>query len=379
MSNSSESSEFKATSGAKGRSALDSYAPVKIGFCGAEMRPEYRNIHQMAFDRAAEAGHLPRNVEMIAIPEQGLPQGTARNAVDNYLKLVDEGCICIAGAYSSDNAISVAPVAKEAKVPLISWAGTDALLNDWTFRLGNGDCGGDPALMVNYLRRKGFKRAGVISELSPNGEEYFMNFRRECLRWGMEIGGLELVPQTTDRMEEHLSNLKNAGCDCLVHMGYGMLFVHNMFRPALEAIGWDPVRITTTAFMFYLMGFDRFEGWCGIDQFCPDNPRGEEFRAEYERRYGENPPMYPNAIPLLAYDTAAVIAEAMFRAPTLNPAGMKVGLERIRFMPSVTGGPRTHIAGAPGDHNLFKGDWLHYSKIDNGKLKFEGLWEPLDW
>ena len=79
---------------------------------------------------------------------------------------------------------------------------------------------------------------------------------------------------------------------------------------------------------------------------------------------------------MLAYDTATVLAEAMFRAPILNPEGMKIGLERIRFLPSVTGGPRTHIAGAPGDHNLFKGDWLIYSKMIDGKLHFEGTHEP---
>ena len=73
---------------------------------------------------------------------------------------------------------------------------------------------------------------------------------------------------------------------------------------------------------------------------------------------------------------AATAAEAIHRATILTPEGVRKGLERIRFLPTATGGPRTHIAGAPGDHNLFKGDWLIYSKMVDGKLQFEGLFEP---
>lgn len=369
-------SDFKHIDGEKGQSALDRYAPVKIGFLGAEFSPAYRNIHQMAFDIAKEEGWLPRNVEMIACEERGLPQGTAENAVRGYMELVEQGCIAIAGAYSSDNAMVLAPVAAQAKVPLLSWAGTDKLLNDWTFRLGNGDCGGDPALIVHWLIRNGIKRPGVIAEISPNGEEYFNNFRRECLRWGLEIGGIQNAPQTTDKLAYNLQRLKDLGCDGLVHMGYGMHFVHDLMVPGLEAIDWDPPRITTTAFMFYLTGMAKFNGWVGIDQYCPDNPRAVQVGEEYKRRIGEYPPQWPNGIPCLAFDTATVIAEAMFRAPMLNAEGMRIGFERIRFLPTATGGPRTHIAGAPGDHNLFKGDWLIYSKMVDSKLQFEGLFEP---
>ena len=55
-------------------------------------------------------------------------------------------------------------------------------------------------------------------------------------------------------------------------MGYGMLAAKGLLREALDELGWDPPRIMGTAFMFYLMGFDKFEGWVGIDQFDPSNP-----------------------------------------------------------------------------------------------------------
>jgi branched-chain amino acid transport system substrate-binding protein len=131
-----------------------------------------------------------------------------------------------------------------------------------------------------------------------------------------------------------------------------------------------------TAFMFYLMGFDKFEGWVGVDQLCPDNRLAAGFHERYVARYGADPPMWPNAIPVLAYDTARVLVEALYRAPVLTGWGVKAGFEQIRFMPSATGGPQTHIAGGPYDHQLFKGDWLLYGRVRNGELEFEGLYEP---
>lgn len=364
----------------KQRRARNEFEPVKVGWLGACLDGEgggYDKIHRMAFNEALEQGVLTRQVEHVIHVEDGLPNGSAKNAVDGYKWLVDQGCVIVAGAYSSDNAIAVAPVANELKVPLISWCGTERYSGEYCFRLGNGDCGGDAALMAGWLKRQGHKRIAVLNEVSPNGEEYFRFFRQECRRLGIGVGAVETVSQQPKDLAENLLNLKQSSCDALAYMGYGMLVAQGLMRPALEKIGWDPPRIMTTAFMFYLVGFEHFEGWVGIDQLCPDNPLVEPFRATFHQRHGANPPMWPNAIPVLAYDTARVMTEALHRAPILTGPGLKDGLERIRFMPSATGGPRTHIAAAPGDHNMFKGDWLLYGRVRDAKLEFEGLYEPV--
>jgi branched-chain amino acid transport system substrate-binding protein len=69
---------------------------------------------------------------------------------------------------------------------------------------------------------------------------------------------------------------------------------------------------------------------------------------------------------------AATVVEAIHRARILTGPGIKQGIERIRFMPAVTGGPNTHIAGGPYDHQLFKGDWLHFGQVRDGKLRVRG-------
>jgi branched-chain amino acid transport system substrate-binding protein len=352
---------------------------IKVGWLGSALDGPgggYDKIHRMAFDEATEEGLLDRPVEFVIHPENGLPRGSARNATDGFRYLVDQGCIAVAGAYSSDNAITVGPLANELRTPLISWCGTDQFHGDYCFRLGNGDCGGDAALIVGWLKRNGHNRVAVVSEISPNGEEYFRYFRQECRRRGVSVAAVETVSQTPDDLASNLRNLQRVGADALVYMGYGMLAAQGLMRAALDELGWDPPRIMTTAFMFYLMGFDKFEGWVGIDQFDPTNPLVQGFHERFTRRYGQDPPLWPNAIPVLAYDTARVLVEGLVRAPILSGEGVKAGLERIRFLPSTTGGPRTHIACSPYEHGMFRGDWLLYGRVRDGKLEFEGLFEP---
>ena len=192
----------------------------------------------------------------------------------------------------------------------------------------------------------------------------------------MSIAAVETVSQSPENLATNLDNLRRVEPDALVYMGYGMLAAKGLLREALDKLGWDPPRIMGTAFMFYLMGFDKFEGWVGVDQLDPSNPLVDGFHRRYVARYGEDPPFWPNAIPVLAYDTARVLVEGLFRAPILSGPGLKAGLESIRFMPSTTGGSRTHIACSPHEHGMFRGDWLLYGRVTNGKLEFEGSSTP---
>jgi branched-chain amino acid transport system substrate-binding protein len=353
--------------------------PIKIGWLGAALDGPgggYDKIHRMAFDEATEHGLLTRPYEFILHAENGLPNGSAKNATDGFKYLVDEGCIAVAGAYSSDNAITIGPLANELQVPLLSWAGTDRLQGDYCFRLGNGDCGGDATLIVSWLKSKGYNRVALISEISPNGEEYFRYFRQECRRRNISIAAVETVSQSPADLASNLDHLRQSNPDALVYMGYGLLAAKGLMREALDKLGWDPPRIMTTAFMFYLMGFHKFEGWVGIDQLDLRNPLAVQFHDRFVKRYGHEPPLWPNAIPVLAYDTGRVLVEALLRAPVLSGPGVKAGFESIRYMPSTTGGARTHIACSPHEHGLFRGDWLLYGRVRNNALEFEGLFEP---
>lgn len=351
--------------------------PIKVGWLGMEWQ-KFEREARMAFEEGIERGVLDRRYEFLFEENAGLPQGTAKGGVEAFRRLVDAGCVAVVGANYTDSAMVLAEHANASQVPLISMCGTDVFHGEYCFRVGNGDVGGDPALIVNWLKRNGHLSAAVVSPASPIGEEYFRYFRQECRRLGVSIAAVDVVSAATRDLPAILARLRDSGADALAWLGYGGLFVSGDVRAALEEIAWDPPRIATTAFMQYIWGFEQFEGWVGIDQWCPENPRMHRFHERFVARFGEDPWMWPNAIPGLAYDMAAVVVEAIHRAPVLSGPGVKQGIERIRFMPAVTGGPNTHLAGGPYDHQLFKGDWLHYGRVRNGKLEFAGLFEATD-
>ena len=163
--------------------------PIKIGWLGSALDGPgggYDKIHRLAFDEAAEQGLLDRPVEFVLHAENGLPQGSAKNATDGFRYLVDEGCIGVAGAYSSDNAITVGPLANELQVPLHQLVRAPSGCRATTASgSATATVGGDAALVVAWLKRKGHERVAVLSEISPNGEEYFRFFRQECRRRGI--------------------------------------------------------------------------------------------------------------------------------------------------------------------------------------------------
>src|SRR5438034_445406 len=344
---------------------------IRIGWLGSALDgPDggYDKIHRLAFDEAAEAGLLDRPVEFGLTPENGLPRGSAKNATDGFRFLVDEGCIGVAGAYSSDNAITVGPLANELQIPLISWCGTERLQGDYCFRLGNGDCGGDAALVVGWLKKHGHTRVAVLSEISPNGEEYFRFFRQECRRHGISIAAVETVSQSPENLATNLDNLRQVGPDALVYMGYGMLAANGLLREALDKLGWDPPRIMGTAFMFYLMGFDKFEGWVGDDRAHRHRPLHDHLgRRSRGRRAARLP-----AVPRVEVARRVRCVGRVVHQPVLRSARVdRVPQLGQRAAPRRDHVARRHRGGAVSEHHpaVLRAEQPHRVGADRRRLR----------
>ena len=142
--------------------------------------------------------------------------------------------------------------------------------------------GADTALVVGWLKKNGYERVAALSEVSPNGEEYFQYFRWAADQYGVRIVALETITQTPDDLEASVWRLREVRPDALAYMGYGYPTI--LLGPIFEKLDWRPPRIMTTAMQF---GYARpewmaaLEGWTGIDQYCEDNPRVEPFLDRY--------------------------------------------------------------------------------------------------
>jgi ABC-type branched-subunit amino acid transport system substrate-binding protein len=359
------------------------FDPVKIGFLADlevgddYLRRMFVDPFELAFAEGLESGTITRGVEIKVEKAFSLPHHSWTRARDGLRNLVDAGCIGVMGPLISDNSWSLTPFINEWQVPALTWCGTERYHGDYCFNLGNGGCGEEGQMMAAWLHRQGYQKIGVFNEISPNGQEYFDYFRWGCDAFGLQIVGVETITHAPENLEASMARLREANADAIAYMGFGWPTI--VMGPIFERMGWDPPRIMTTAFQFCYASDEwmrAMNGWVGIDQFSEDNPLVEPFYQRFEKRFGYRPPT-PNTVPLLSYDTARVFVEAIRRAPILTGPGIKTGLERIRWLPSTTGGPRTHIAAAPYDHKMFKGDWLLYRKVEVDRTVPVGLWDPV--
>jgi ABC-type branched-subunit amino acid transport system substrate-binding protein len=177
-------------------------------------------------------------------------------------------------------------------------------------------------------------------------------------------------------MPESLARMRERGADAVVYMGYGYSTFH--FKRAFDELEWDPPRFMGTAFMFYSNTNEwaaGLEGWHGVDQLGEDgtNPNYEALMERFERRFGRRS---GNVVVALAYDTARAAIHGIANATIAIPSEVKLGLEKIKWMPCTNGGPGTYITFAPHDHRGYKGDFLTIRHLRDGKCEFVGYHRP---
>ena len=82
---------------------------------------------RLTFDEQEAA--IGRRVEMVERVVDGLPRGDARNVLQGWQELVDEGCLVVYGPCVSENAVTMREhIETVGKVPTISWAGSENFL-----------------------------------------------------------------------------------------------------------------------------------------------------------------------------------------------------------------------------------------------------------
>jgi len=353
------------------------FAPIKIGvLIDMDMgtKADFLATLRFAFDEAHARQVISRPVELVVEEAIGLPRLEAKNTIDGYRRLVDAGVLGTIGPLITDNSLALAPVIDQLGVPAVTWTGTDRYHGEYCFNLGNGGLAEEAALMATWIRRRGYTSVGMMHEISPGGVEYASNFRWYAARAGLTVLIEAYTTQLPDDLERTLATIRDQRPDCLAYLGYGYPTI--LMGPMFPRLGWDPPRIMTTAFQFCYAKPEwmaALEGWHGIDQICEHNPR---LRPMLDRFHAATGSTKDHTVIALSYDTARLIAEGLARAPLLTPRGLKEGLEKVRMLPAVNGGPRTHMSLGPYDHKAYKGDWLLVRRIVGGRTVFDELYEP---
>jgi branched-chain amino acid transport system substrate-binding protein len=198
------------------------------------------------------------------------------------------------------------------------------------------------------------------------GDTYLKHFRNACRRKKIRIVAAATIAQTAQDVTDAVRRVYEAKPSALVHCGFGFGIV---LLPALEALGWDPPRFTSTAFQNAWINpimWNAFMGWTGVDQYDEANLVGQRFLDKYDKAYGRRPEY---CVPVVNYDVATTLLCAFTDAHPFSPRGDKDALERVKMLPAAAGPPGTRVSFG----NWTRRAWMGVGYLAARRLDADGV------
>jgi branched-chain amino acid transport system substrate-binding protein len=266
--------------------------------------------------QAAELALFDRdnpNVQLVVKDDRGTPEG-ARAAAEEAIK---EGARLILGPLFAKSVAAVAPVARQANVPVIAFSNDRRVAGNGIYLLGF-QVEPEVARIVAFAAQRGKRRFAALIADDALGKLAAASFRQEVARVGGSIVALEQYPPSANGVLEPMRSVSAA----IRAADEGGTPIDALFLPggqeSLEAIArllpqaeidTDKVKLTGTGGMDY-PNAGRDEKLVGAWYPGPD-PRGwNDFAQNYAKTYGQAPPR----IASLAFD-AVSLAVALASGP----------------------------------------------------------------
>lgn len=317
---------------------------IKVGVYGdltgqtSSFGQSTKNGIQLAVDEINAAGGVNgKKIELVIEDDQGRPE-QAKTVVS---KLVNQDkVVAVLGEVASTNSLAAAPVAQEAKVPMISPSSTNPKVTevgDYISRV----CFIDPfqgSTMAKFaattLKAKTAAILGDVNSDYSKGLTQF--FEEEFTKQGGKVLAKEAYTQTDPDFKGQLTKIRELKPDVLYVPGYygqvGIIAKQarelGMDMPLLGGDGWDSPEL-------WKLGGDALKNSYISNHYSADNPAPEiqNFVKNYKAKFN----VVPDSLAALAYDAAKVLADAIKRAGGTDSAKLKDAINSTKNFAGVTG------------------------------------------
>lgn len=348
-------------------------SPIRIGVLhdmadtveeGAALGGNVDAMLRLGIDDLRERGRLDRDVELVHAAGLGLPAGTAFAIERAYAELVAQGVLLIVGPAVGDNALVATPLADEARVPTINWAGSERARSEFMFHLQVGSHEDEPVLLARHVAALGVERVGVVFDRSPIGRRYAAFFEAECEVLGFDLAARVPIGPLAEDASAEVAAVRAAGADALVYLGLGL--VAPVVARARTDMGWGvPAAMNTAGLRGYDPEFARqIDGWIYVDMVADDNA----VLAGVLARLGVE--SVPGLFAAVGHDLGVLVAEGLARAPELTREGVREGLELVKCVPAAEGRAGTTLGFGHFDRGALHGPYLVLRQWRDG-LSFE--------
>ncbi|MEI6279563.1 MAG: ABC transporter substrate-binding protein [Verrucomicrobiae bacterium] len=255
-------------------------------------------------------------------------------------KLVSQDkVVAILGEVASSKSLEAAPICQQCRIPMISPASTNPKVTevgDYIFRV----CFIDPfqgTVMSKFARENGWKKVAVLTDVK---QDYSVGLA-ECFIRDFKANGGEIVREqkysTGDKdFKPQLTSIKAAQPDAIFVPGYyaevsliaKQAKIFGIKVPLLGGDGWVGDSLLKVAGKSLDGSF--FSGHFSGDDAAP---KVRNFVAKFQAKYGGT----PDDMAALGYDSAMILADAIRRAGTTDPAALRDAIAATSGHDGVTG------------------------------------------
>jgi branched-chain amino acid transport system substrate-binding protein len=297
-----------------------------------------RNGIQLAFEEINAAGGVNgKRLEMIFEDDQGTPE-KAKTVISKLIN--QDKVVAVLGEVASTNSLAAAPVAQEAKIPMITPSSTNPKvteIGDYISRV----CFIDPfqgSVMAKFAANTlGAKTAAVLGD---NSSDYSKGLTQFFEQEFTKLGGRVITKQTYAQRDQdfkaQLTQMRDLKPDVIYIPGYygevGIIAKQarelGMTQPLLGGDGWDSPEL-------WKLGGNALTPAYISNHYSADNPAPEiqNFIKAYQAKFNTQ----PDSLAALAYDSAKVLADAIKRAGGTESAKLRDAINSTKDFAGVTG------------------------------------------
>jgi len=295
-------------------------------------------------------------------------RSTAGESVTIVKKFISRNkVVAVLGEVASGRSLEAAPVCQAAGIPMISPSSTNpkvTAVGDCIFRV----CFTDPfqGRLIAEFARKSLKRSRV-AVFSDVSSAYGDGLRQYFTDAFTAAGGQVVVQQKYSSKDKdfkaQLTAIKAANPEGICVPGYynevGLIVKQarelGITVPMFGGDGWEAPELIQIA------GGDALKNTYYSTHFSPiqDTPEAQRFVAAYKARYNGK---VPDAMAALGYDSAKILADAITRAGSPEPAKIKAALATTDLV-SASGRTRMDAQRNPPKAAVIL-------TVEDGKFKF---------
>ena len=319
---------------------------IKIGFLGAQTggHASYgietlKGMQMAVEDINAAGGLLGKQVEII-VEDHGSKHSEAASVTQ---KLITQGAVAIIGDPTTGITKLAAPIAQGAGVVLLSAGAVGegvVEFGDYIYRDTLLDRVSVPVVTKYLAEELGWKKVVVITS---KNNDYSVSqtalFKKALADNGIEIVAEQSIQDGDQNFSAQVTAISQKEFDGIVFTGYyteGGLFMKEVRSQGLKQVlvGGDGLLSP----VLWEMGGEATEGSMVFTGFAADPERATGKTLEFIKKYQEkNGGKLPDMFSAQGYDAVMLIADAIKKAKSADPAKFKEALKETKDWQGVTG------------------------------------------